>query len=291
MISFRYHLVSVAAILLALAAGIALGAGPLDDATAGLSGDADAAGATSDPAVASFESGYAARTSGALLKDALKGESVVVLTLPGARADESKDLRAQLEKAGAAVTGEVQLTAKLIDPANRQFAEGVAQQSAADVDGVADAGDSYVRIGTALGRSVLGDAGKNLDTTATTIASAFEEGELITYATKPESFADLAVIVSGPGRAGEAGTVSAQMSKAIDGAGGGAVLAGPSSSSQDEGVIAELRDSDAATQVSTVDVTDLAAGRIVVALALAREADGQSGAWGTSRSADGAVPD
>jgi hypothetical protein len=31
-ITFRYHLVSVAAILLALAAGIALGSGPLDEA-------------------------------------------------------------------------------------------------------------------------------------------------------------------------------------------------------------------------------------------------------------------
>ncbi|MGI9084783.1 MAG: copper transporter [Aeromicrobium sp.] len=290
MISFRYHLVSVAAILLALAAGVALGAGPLDDAAAGLSDNANVSGTSADPAVARFESGYAARTSGALLKDTLKGKSVVVLTLPGARADEAKNIRAELEKTGAAVTGEVQLTAKLVDPANRQFAEGVAQQSASDVKGVTDAGDSYGRVGTALGRSVLGGGGKNLDTAATTISSAFDEGKLVTYASKPTKFADLAVVLSGPGRAGDSGPVSAQMSKAVDGAGGGAVLAGPSSSSLDGGVLAALRDSDAATQVSTVDVTDLAAGRVVVALALSREADGQSGAWGTSRSADGAVP-
>ena len=31
MISFRYHLVTIAAVLPALAAGVALGAGPLDD--------------------------------------------------------------------------------------------------------------------------------------------------------------------------------------------------------------------------------------------------------------------
>ena len=36
MINFRYHLVSIAAILLALAAGIALGSGPLDDAGSSL---------------------------------------------------------------------------------------------------------------------------------------------------------------------------------------------------------------------------------------------------------------
>jgi hypothetical protein len=287
-ISFRYHLVSIAAVLLALAAGVALGAGPLDDNTV-LSGDSTA-GTSADPAIARFESGYAARTSGALLKDALKGRSVVVMTLPGARAEETKDIRADIEKAGAGVTGEVQLTSKLIDPANRQFAEGVAQQSASDVEGVTDAGESYGRIGAALGRSVLGDSGKNLDSTATTISSAFAEGKLITNTAKPEKFATLAVVVSGPGRAGDSGSVAAQLAKALDGAGGGAVLAGPSTSSQDGGVLAELRDSDAASQVSTVDVTDTAAGRVVVALALAREDKGQSGSWGTSRSADGAVP-
>ena len=288
MISFRYHLVTIAAVLLALAAGVALGAGPLDDNTV-LSGDNDGTG-SADPAIAQFESGYAARTSGALLRNTLKGKTVVVMTLPGARADETKDIRGDIEKAGGNVTGEVQLTGKLVDPANRQFAEGVAQQSASDVSGVTDAGDSYARIGAALGRSVLGDSGKNLDTTAKTISSAFDEGQLVTYEAKPSKFASLAVLVSGPGRAGDAGSVSAQLSKAIDGAGDGAVLAGPSTSSQDGGVLAELRDSDAATQVSTVDVTDTAAGRVVVALALAREADGQSGSWGTSRSADGSVP-
>ena len=287
MISFRYHLVTIAAVLLALAAGVALGAGPLDDGSV-LTGD-DGSGAA-DPAVVRFESGYAARTSGALLKDQLKGESVVVMTLPGARAEETKGVRAAIDQAGGSVTGEVQLTGKLVDPANRQFAEGVAQQAASDVKGVSDEGDSYARIGAALGRSVLGAAGKNLDTTANTISSAFDEGKLVTYATKPSKFAGLAVLVSGPGRAGDAGSVSAQLSKAVDGAGKGAVLAGPSTSSQDGGVLAALRESDAATQVSTVDVTDTAAGRVVVSLALAREADGQSGSWGTSRSADGAVP-
>lgn len=289
MISFRYHLVSIAAVLLALAAGVALGAGPLDDNTV-LSGNGDGSGTSADPAIARFESGYAARTSGALLKDVLKGRSVVVMTLPGARAEETKDIRADIEKAGADVTGEVQLTSKLVDPANRQFAEGVAQQSASDVKGVTEAGESYGRIGAALGRSVLGDAGKNLDTTATTISSAFDEGKLVTYAAKPAKFATLAVVVSGPGRAGDSGSVAAQLSKAVDGSGRGAVLAGPSTSSQDGGVLAALRDSDAASQVSTVDVTDTAAGRVIVALALAREAQGQSGSWGTSRSADGPLP-
>ncbi|WP_187271740.1 copper transporter [Aeromicrobium terrae] len=289
MINFRYHLVSIAAILLALAAGIALGSGPLDDATSGLTDD-NGSDTAADPGLARFETGYAGLTSGALLKDKLKGHSVVVLTLPGARAEETKDIRADLEKAGATVTGEVQLTAKLIDPSNRQFAEGVAQQAGEGVKGVTSAGDSYGRIGAALGRSVLGTPGRPIDSVATTISSAFTEGDLVTYAAKPKTVADLAVVVASPSKVGETGQVVAQLVKAVDASGKGAVLAGPSSSSRDGGSVAALRDNDASAQVSSVDVTDTAAGRVVVALALAREAAGQSGAWGTSRSADGAVP-
>jgi hypothetical protein len=37
-------------------------------------------------------------------------------------------------------------------------------------------------------------------------------------------------------------------------------------------------------------VTDTAAGRVVTALVAAAQADGQPGAWGTSRSGSGAVP-
>ena len=50
MINFRFHLVSIAAILIALAAGIALGSGPLDDAGDALGGS-DVSSAAADPAV------------------------------------------------------------------------------------------------------------------------------------------------------------------------------------------------------------------------------------------------
>ncbi len=157
MINFRFHLVSLAATLIALAAGVALGSGPLDDTGDSLRGDDTANQQAADPGVAAFESGYAGRTSGALLKDKLKGQTIVVLTVPGTSAAEIKGVTANLEAAGADVTGEVGLTSKLLDASGRQFAEGVAQQSAEDVPGVSAAGDSYGRIGSALGRALLAD--------------------------------------------------------------------------------------------------------------------------------------
>jgi hypothetical protein len=291
-INFRFHLVSLAATLIALAAGVALGSGPLDDTGDSLRGDDTTNQQAADPGVAAFESGYAGRTSGALLKDKLKGQTIVVLTVPGTSAAETKGVTANLEAAGADVTGEVGLTSKLLDASGRQFAEGVAQQSAEDVPGVSAAGDSYGRIGSALGRALLADKAAAPDQTAGTIRSAFSEGKLISLTKAPAKVATLAVLITGPERASgsdQSGVIAA-LAGALNGNAKGVVVAGPSSSSTDGGAVKAVRDSDFATEVSTVDVTDTAAGRVVTALVAAAQADGQPGAWGTSRSGSGAVP-
>jgi len=289
-INFRYHLVSVAAILIALAAGIALGSGPLEETSDSIRGTSNQ---TVDPAVGSFEQGFADRTAGDLLTDKLKGQTVVVLTTPGAVPAEVAGVTTDLEAAGAEVTGEVELTSKVLDSASRQFAEGVAQQSAGDVPTVAEATDSYGRIGAALARAFMADEAAAVDPAATTIRSAFTEGDLVTLKRKPEKLATLAVVVSGPSRGDQAdqGTVVAALAGAMNGTGKGVVVTGPASSSTEGGAVKALRDSEFATSVSSVDVTDSATGRIVAALAAAAQVGGQPGAWGTSRSAGGALPE
>lgn len=281
MITFRYHLVSVAAVLIALAAGVALGAGLLDE-----SGSAPESGGDegrADTALSSFEDGYAARTSAGLIDGTLDDRSVVVLTLPGARDDEVAGVVRDLERAGATVTGQVGLTSKLLDPVNRQFAESVSRESAPDATG-----DGYELVGSALAGSVLGDDGAALDEDAQTVATAFDEGGLLDPAEAPESSASLAVVVAGPSRVNDTAEVLTGLVRAVDAGGDAALLAGPSSSSLDGGAIEVVRRD--AAQVPTVDVTDSAAGRAVTALALARAAAGETGAWGTSRSTDGALP-
>jgi hypothetical protein len=288
-ITFRYHFVSVAAILLALAAGIALGSGPLDEAGDSLRGTSTT---TADPAVASFEEGFAGRTAEGLLEDRLKGQSVVVLTVPGTSRGEVGGIVSDLQLAGAEVTGQVELSSKVLDAADRQFAEGVAQQSAAGDPAVSAATDSYGRIGAALGRAFLADETTATDQTATAIRSAFTEGDLISAAKQPANLATLAVLVTGPQRAGTAdrSTVVAALAGAMNETGKGVVVAGPASSSTEGGAVRAVRDGAFASSVSTVDVTDSAAGRIVTVLAAAAQAAGQPGAWGTSRSDGGALP-
>jgi hypothetical protein len=290
-INFRYHVVSLAAALLALAVGVVLGAGFLDSTTSGDS-DSEEAASSGDPAVASFESGYASLTGPDLLGDQLDGQSVVVLTTPGARAADINGVSSALDDAGADVVGQVALTAKLLDPGGRQFAEGVAQQVGEDVPGVSTDGDSYARIGAVVARSLVADETGDVDEDATTLRSAFVEGNLLSLTSSPTSLASMAVIVTGPrsSTSGDQGVSLAGIAAALDGTAQGVVVAGPSSASTSGGVLAALRDDDQTGTVSTVDVADSAAGRVVVALAAVKEAAGESGQWGTSRSADGAVP-
>lgn len=293
MINFRYHLVSIAAIFLALAAGVALGSGPLDNARS-IIGNNKTAAATADRSDRfGFEAAFAKLTGTSLVAGKLKGQSVLVFTLPGARADQVQGLKSAMTSGGAQVTGEVALTSKLLDSTSRQFAEGVTQQAAKGVRGVATTGESYVRIGSALGRAYLAKKTTKVDPSASTIISAFSEGELISVAAQPVSRATIALIVAGPDAANSdqgQGDILTQLAAAFDTQALGVVVAGPSPSSLDGGYLQVLRSSDAASRLSTIDVTDSAAGQLIAVLVAAREIGDNAGSFGTSRSADGAIP-
>ncbi len=292
MINFRYHLVSIAAIFLALAAGVALGSGPLDDAKNIVGDSNDASASVESRDLAGFESAYAKKTGASLVAGKLKGQSVVVFTLPGARADQVKGVRNAMTSGGAKVTGEIALGSKLLDSASRQFAEGVTQQAAKGVKGVATDGDSYLRIGSALGRAYLAKKPAKVDAPASTISSAFAEGDLISPTRQPKELATIAVIVAGPEVGGDEGQgdIVSQIAVGFDAQGVGVVLAGPSQSSEEGGYLDSLRSSDVAGQISSIDVTDSAAGQLMTVLVAQREIGDTAGAFGTSRSADGAIP-
>jgi hypothetical protein len=71
----------------------------------------------------------------------------------------------------------------------------------------------------------------------------------------------------------------------------GAVLAGPSGSAADGGLVAAHRaEEPLRATASTVDVVDLAAGRVALVLALAERAEGGRGAYGAGPGADAPVP-
>lgn len=286
MINLRYHIFSLAAVLLALAGGIALGAGVLksDDVTTDEAGNERAI----SPALAGFDAGFAALTAPDLLDNKLEDRTVLVVTLPSAREAEVGGIMENLNLAGAEVVGQVTLTSNFLTTGNRQFVEGVARQSLGDE---ADAGGAYETISAAFARGYLTTGSADLDETARTIRAAFTEGNLVEVIQDPGSRAELLVIVAGPALTNDAGesSVVSQIVGPLKDKSEGVLVAGPVSSGED-GVIRAVRQGQASSSVTTIDVTDTASGRVAAVLALIREAEGHSGTWGTSRAADGPVP-
>lgn len=300
MINLRYHIVSLAAMFLALAAGIALGAGPLqsrvDDRLDSRSAVVASPGAARDVAVLdAFHGAFAKAVGPGLVGKRLDRTSVAIFTLPGADRSVVDALTADLKAAGAGVTTSVALTAKLLDPSGRQFTQGVAQQSLDGVAGVRAQGQSNFQLaGTAIARAFLAPAGNPaFDSGSATVASAFREAGLVSTSTTPTTRANLALVVAGaPSDAVLDGQdeLVATLAAALDAGARGTVLAGPVGSARGAGFVKAVRDRDAARTVSTVDVADVPAGQVVTVLALQRESTGTAGAYGAVDAPDGAMP-
>lgn len=120
MIDFRYHLVSLISVFLALAVGIALGAGPLKEAIGDtLTGQVDQLREEKDALrseldiasadVAAVEE-FVATAGPRLVADTLTDRNVAVVALGAVDADTMEDIAGYLTDAGATVTAQATLT-------------------------------------------------------------------------------------------------------------------------------------------------------------------------------------
>lgn len=126
MIDFRYHLVSLVSVFLALAVGVVLGAGPLrgqiaetlDKQVDLLRAEKDQLRAEATVAQKAVENRdtFAGQVLPDLVGSRLTGRSVAVVVLPGADRDAVEPLVAALTAAGATVTGQVEPKSEWADP-------------------------------------------------------------------------------------------------------------------------------------------------------------------------------
>ena len=309
MVDFRYHLVSIIAIFLALALGIVIGTtalngalldtlkrsiGSLTNEKRGLEGTIT--GLRSQNAAGQQ---LAERIGPAAVAGQLEGRRVVLVVAPNASGDTARALAPLLAAAGATVTGDVQLRADLIDPARSSVVDQVVRQvvpTGVDIssgEGVQQAAAELAAalVATATGSEVsTREAGQVLD--------AYREGNLIETDGELGQQADLAVLVTGPPVSSGDATVPAARARALlscaeafDAAGEGAVVAGPREATADGGAVRALRDDGALSQrVSSVDGADQPEGRLAVVLALREQADGGTGRYGSGPGAQAAVP-
>ncbi|MDL4820330.1 copper transporter [Actinomadura opuntiae] len=308
MIDFRYHLVSIVAIFLALALGIVLGSTTLSNSVSDTLRKqvSSATRSAQEARVAQRqlqnqlkgEEQFGHVLSPQIVADRLKGQSVVMIETPGAGNDSIDQVSELAKAAGAAVTGRVTIQNKLLDDDQQSTLDELATQLKSD--GVTFPSDAtpYAKAGAVLANALLTQdptkAGRE-DAAGGAVLSGFKQAGYITTSGKPGQHATLAVMVAPANPYAYDGgdqdnKALISLATALDGAGRGTVVGGPLTSAQEGGLIAALRDSDAGDSVSAVDAVDTSSGQVVTILALQNELNGKSGQYGTGAGASGYLP-
>lgn len=134
MINFRYHLVSMVAVFLALAVGVVLGAGPLQNAIS-RAAESDTSPSL-DPqtaqalAVAEGEAQAGQELATAIASDVLpgtiEGDRIAIVALPGSDAAELETVTSAFTEAGANVPEPVEITGEFVSQDSSTYRDTLA---------------------------------------------------------------------------------------------------------------------------------------------------------------------
>jgi hypothetical protein len=309
-ISFRYHIVSIVSVFLALAIGVALGGGPLkgevDNTLVDQVKTDRAAKAALVTQIANLRSSntftdqFASTVAPSLIGDTLKGRVVTFVVLPTAQQSDVASLVDLVGVAGGTVGGTVRVGDQLVDAGDKQLVDELGNQLEGRATGVSIPADAspYERIGTLIARAIGTDsnAGLPVDGPATSILAGLSTTSLLSAEGKLNLRGSLVLFVTGPGQGSSedkqgAATIVDTLAKSVDAATDGVVVAGPPASARKDGQVKAVRDDvSAARDVSTVDALGRTAGEVVTVMALAGQAAGRTGHYGAVDAADGAMP-
>ena len=308
MISLRYHIISIAAVFLALAVGVVLGSTTLSRSMlSGLTNDneelveqvseLEAARTAQDARLADAD-GFASAVGPLVVRGQLDRRTVVLVTTTDADPADREALKTLLGNAGARVTGELQLTEAFTDPEKADQLEDIVIRLLPAGVQLPTASDPGTLAGGLLGPLLLIGKDDNqpqasADETAAALAGLTEGGFI--KASKGIQPAQLAVVLTGGANGGEgagdrAATV-ARFATQVDRSGAGTVLAGAAGSADGTGAIGVVRaDTTASGVLSTVDNVDTPAGWVVTVLALREQLEGASGRYGSAGNAEAPAP-
>ncbi len=307
MINFRYHLISLTAVFLALTVGLILG-------TAALNGPAmealeansqslrDSNNALRDE-IAALEDelrddqSFASEIAPSYLEGRLTGHSVLIVAMPGAETDVVDGVEEMLGYAGATSAGRISILDDFLDPANND-------QLANLVDGVTpdtvEAPVTYDGV-TAVSAILAAVTTGNFEGTAVEIAPAdittatagIEALGMLTVETEPTGGATGVILVGGSAATDSnadernTGVVSVAGAFAVD----APTVYTTSTSAGGGNPVLALRGEEIEVPVSTVDNVITAQGQIAAVIALVDLiADGSVHHLGTGEGAEGQLP-
>ena len=318
MIDFRYHLVSIVAVFLALAIGIVLGSTELQGNTI------DVLRSSSNSLKNQLDQTQAERTTlqqelgnnltflataePRLLANELPGDRIVLVTEPGASSTVISGVKQAATEAGATVTGEVAIQPKFNDlSGTTQSSLAQINSDMATTDGTSLATPSNEQtldqqqaaqlIGTAiLATTTAGETTGISTADATTLLGAYAQAGYITITPAVTDRATLAVIVTpdtapADGQNDPGTQVLLAIAQEFAGESAATVVVGSTAGSAAGSPIAALRASSVASLVSTVDNADSIIGQVSTIWALAQQLRGQKpNSYGISPGASAVSP-
>ena len=281
MIRSRAYAVPLVAVLLALAIGIALGAGPLS--TTGSS--AEPAPTTTAAPDARYPDAFAASVASRLYGNGLSRRPVALVTLPGADPATVSALTSQIKLAGGTLSGLYPVGSQMVDAEQKSLVDTLGVQLGQQLHGQLAANTStYPRIGQLLAIAVAtpGTSPGQPNDDVAAVRQSLVAAHLLTVPAGNPATAPLVLVVTGSevDQAIADGLLSGLATKAR-----GVVAVGPTSAPNVVGLGAD----GVTRQVTTVDGTETSAGRVAAGQALIRSWSKHGGAYGASGS-DGSAP-
>ncbi|GAA3166798.1 copper transporter [Blastococcus jejuensis] len=300
MIDFRYHLVSLIAVFLAVALGIIIGTTALNEPIL-----ADIEGQVADleqdkrsledrtqqlQAQLDTTQAFEEAVAPALVDGTLADRSVLLVVTNEDVAPETVDaVTALIGEAGGSVSGQLTLQPEYTDPSTEAALQGYVTGGGLP-SGVQlpEADDTGQLVGALLAQVLmLQPEGTAPDPTAiSSVLAGLSALDVLSQDSDAVAPADYAVVLTSGAFAGEdaaerSGTL-VDLVTALDAAGSGAVVAGDAGSAAESGLVGTLRaDPTVSAAVSTVDNVNAVAGQISTVLALGQEGEGTSGKYGT----------
>lgn len=316
MIDFRYHLVSIVAVFLALAIGIVLGStelqGPaynlLDKTTSKLQNELGQVSSQRDTAQQQATEGemYAQAVEPTVLHDLLTGQRLLIVTEPGAQSSVVSGISSAALAAGASITGQINLATKFFDSSGtaqdslNQTTLDVAQAAGLQLDSSATYQQQAAQViaSEILDKAAAPSGGKppaDQVTEASTMLQAYAASQFLSTTGQPASPATLVVVVTpqnppSDGSADQLDQVLIPLVTELAAKSSATVVVGSSAGSGAGSPIAVLRSNNVSSQVSTVDNADLVAGQTVAMQALAVGlAGGKAGSYGFTANGASAI--
>ncbi|MGH8860405.1 MAG: copper transporter [Jatrophihabitantaceae bacterium] len=302
MISFRYHIVSLVAVILALAVGIVVGTTALNGPVTkdlrhqvdGLKKDrADLADQLKSLQGQVDTAGQFATTFGAqLVAGTLTDDKVLIVSLPGTSTGMVDGIANQLSAAGAKITGRLELANSYIDPAQADSIQGLATSTggARPFDLTLPVTSDARVLAAAMLAFVLTGHGQATDIKA--VLGSFSGLHMI--ASDPAGIEPATnVVVLGNGAQPKddyAGVAEFDLVSQLTQKNAKVVVAGDTGSAQANGVVGLARDGTTKSSVSTIDNANTAFGQVSTALAMAGALHSQLGHYGTGKGAQALFP-